>query len=103
MELGKLLPESWLDRMVDRYNVLETLKIGIEDQKLLAGSFQKISATLPVDLILAGNDSVVSTDASIRWAKKYAPHAQITNHEQNHMFAMSPTRLQDRRRLQAKP
>lgn len=103
MELGKLLPESWLDRMVDRYNVLETLKIGIEDQKLLAASFQKISATLPVELILAGNDSVVSTDASIRWAKKYAPHAQITNHEQNHMFVMSPTRLQDRRRLQAKP
>jgi len=94
MEFGKLLPESWLDRMVNRYNVLETLKIGIEDQKLLAGSFQKISATLPVELILAGNDSVVSTDASIRWARKYAPHAKITNHERNHMFVISPSRLQ---------
>lgn len=94
MAFGELLPEFILNHIGlslsgRSQKVLDILAIGLEDQNLLLGSFKKLPDTLPVDLVLATNDSVVSTEASLRWAKEYAPHAKITTHSWDHMFIIN--------------
>jgi pimeloyl-ACP methyl ester carboxylesterase len=93
LEFGKLLPDFLLNRKVHNQNVLEFLKIGVEDQRLLLGSFQKLPPTISIDLITADDDGIVSTSASLRWAKQYAPQAKITHHPESHMYVDSPSRF----------
>lgn len=85
LAIGSLLPESLLNFALKEYNVNEALKVGIEDQKLLDTPYENIPSNIPVEIFVADNDPIVSTKATLEWAKRFAPHATIHHHSDGHM------------------
>ncbi|WP_340599757.1 alpha/beta hydrolase [Bdellovibrio sp. GT3] len=85
LAIGNLLPESLLNFSFEKYNLNEALKVAIEDQKLLEIPYENIPSDIPVTVFVADDDSVVSTKATLEWAKRYAPHAIIHHHSDGHM------------------
>jgi len=90
--IGNLLPENLLNFNIGMGNLNDIKKIANEDQRLLLVTKQRIPSEIPVDLYVSDNDSIVSSEESLAWAARYAPHARIQHHSSDHMHISPPNK-----------
>lgn len=99
MRTGDLLPEGvqnnlkadWLStRALDghRATAQEILNAGEQAETLASLEYYPLKENISVEIYIADKDPVVSSKATVDWAKTYAPQARLHHHDQpwNHMY-----------------
>jgi pimeloyl-ACP methyl ester carboxylesterase len=90
LNFSKVVSKPMIDWNAYGSKVAEAADLGREAAKLVAEPFKQLDTKITVEMTVALNDSIVSPEAALNWANKFAPRTSIVRHynRRGHMFMM---------------